>query len=82
MAVVVALQRGVRKIVQEVLPNAKVASLTEVMRPALGVDAVLCSECHALSSTDVKELGVASGYFVVCFDSFQDALPVQQLLTL
>jgi len=46
---VVTLQRGTRKIFQEVLPNAKAASLIEVLRPVLGVDAVLCSEGYAPS---------------------------------
>lgn len=65
--VVVALQRGTRKVFDQVLPNTRTAALTQALRPALGPDAVLCTDGNAAYWTVAKDLGVESGYFVAAY---------------
>jgi len=62
--VVVAAQRGSRKVFDHVLPNKTAKALTEALRPALGTDAVLSTDGNAAYWKVAKALNVQSGYFV------------------
>lgn len=62
--VVVALQRGTRKVFDQVLPDAKANSLTGALRPALGEDAVLSTDGNAAYWTVAEQLKIDSGSFV------------------
>lgn len=65
--VIVAAQRGTRKVFDQVLPDTRAASLTDALRPALGADAVLSTDGNAAYWTVARNLAVEAGYFIAAY---------------
>ena len=64
VTIIVALQRGSRKVFDHVLPDGTAKSMTEALRPVLGPGTVLSTDGNAAYWTVAKELKVQSGHFV------------------
>ena len=65
--VVVARQRGTRKVYDHVLPNTTADTLTEALRPALASDAVLCTDGNSAYAIVARQIGIQSGSFVASY---------------
>ena len=65
--VVVARQRGSRKVFDHVLPDTTAETLTEALRPALAPDAVLCTDGNSAYAIVAKQIGIQSGSFVASY---------------
>ena len=65
--VVVARQRGSRKVFDDVLPDTTAKTLTEALRPALASDAVLCTDGNSAYAIVAKQIGIQSGSFVASY---------------
>ena len=65
--VVVARQRGSRKVFDDVLPDTTANTLTEALRPALAPDAVLCTDGNSAYAIVAKQIGIQSGSFVASY---------------
>ena len=65
--VVVARQRGSRKVFDDALPDTTAKTLTEALRPALAPDAVLCTDGNSAYAILAKQIGIQSGSFVASY---------------
>ena len=65
--VLVAMQRGSRTVTDGMLKDTSAASMTVVLRPALGPDAVLSTDGKSSYPVVAKNLGIEAGSFVASY---------------
>jgi len=66
--VLVALQRGSRRVMDQILTDVSAASFVQALEPALASDAILSSDGNPSYRVAATQLGIDAGHFVADYD--------------